>query len=111
MCRHAVLYDSFNGQEAAGPIPVFFSLEPEASKARLSANAEWAFHACQCLHSKCLEVTMLSKQQAAEYIKKPGMSRILRPLCRTWTGMPQSKKARTEDANLLAQTGDSAGTF
>lgn len=111
LCRYEVACDLFDGKELAGPVPVFFSEKPDDSRARLSANSEWAFYANQCVHAKLMATRELTKEQAVAFLKQPVEGRAPRPMFRQWAGtsQPPAKKVRQEEVPLHTSTGDSQG--
>jgi hypothetical protein len=110
--RMAVAYNAFDGGIAAGPVPVFFSNAPEETANMVRVSVESTFKACQLLFTRLNTVEVLDKDQAADYVQHPRGAISTKPLVRTWSSAapPDPKKARTEAAELLASTGDTAGS-
>jgi hypothetical protein len=111
--RMAVAYQAFDGQVAAGPVPILFSNAPEETANLIRVSVESTFKACQLLFTRLNTVEALDKDQAAEYVLHPRAAISTKPLVRTWSAAapPDPKKARTDAAELLASTGDTAGSF
>ena len=54
IAEYRILYDKFDNMAAAGPIPTFFSENPDATLSELKKRPEFGFQCLQALVSKLL---------------------------------------------------------
>jgi hypothetical protein len=92
--KFRVDYTSFDGSTATGPVPTFFSTNPEESAQQLAQDPEYAFECLQALVSKLLARKEMTREEAEQYYLDPREGDFRRLLKRPWTS--PSKKAASE---------------
>jgi len=100
VARFSVAMEAFDGINAAGPVPTWFSLSPESTLTALKNSPDMAHAMCQALAARLLKTQELSAEQAAEYIKAPKIGEHQKPFLREWVApkqQPPPKKPRTEE--------------
>lgn len=98
VAQFPVGYTSFNN--LPGPVPTFFSEEPEATQAELKKSPKFAFDCMQILLARLVDTEQISRDQAEEFLKNPTLGKTTAPLVRTWEstqpGASQTPKGKAE---------------
>ncbi len=61
IARFPVTYVPFNAEQAAGPVPIFFSEDPEETSKLLKDSPEFALSCLQALVSRLLAMEELTR--------------------------------------------------
>jgi len=99
VARFAVAMESFDGVAAAGPVPTWFSVNPEATLIALKKSPDMAHAMCQALAKRIIKTEELNQEQAAEYVKAPRQGVEQTPFLREWVAPKQDsppKKQKTD---------------
>ena len=83
--KFPVHYEAFDDSMAAGPVPTFFSTNPEKSLAELKRDPEYAFECLQALVSKLLARGDMTREEAEAYFSDPRTGDFRRKLKRQWS--------------------------
>ena len=98
--RFPVYYASFDGTAAVGPVPTFFSSNPEEATRQLSQDPEYAFECLQALVSKLLARRELTREEAEAYYMDPREGDFRRQLKRPWTSPTKTPKTTSEGKGM-----------
>jgi len=98
--RFPVYYASFDGAAAVGPVPTFFSSNPEEATRQLSQDPEYAFECLQALVSKLLARRELTREEAEAYYMDPREGDFRRQLKRPWTSPTKTPKTTSEGKGM-----------
>ena len=102
--KFEVHYDAFDNETATGPVPTFFSSNPEDSLKQLNQDPEYAFECLQALVSKLLARREMTAEEAEEYYADPRTGDFRRQLKRAWsTPEKPSKEAKGKNKNKNAK--------
>jgi hypothetical protein len=107
MYRFPLTAYSFDGQAAAGPVPVFFSSNPEEAGKQLKLYPHLAHGYIQALVSRILVPEDLAALESMAYVQGPREGKVTSPLIREW--FPPKKRAVQQPADI-PQPGPSADT-
>ena len=82
-------YTAFNN--IPGPVPMYFSEEPEATNAELKKSPKFAFDCMQTLLARLVDTEQITRDQAEEFLKNPTLGKTTAPLVRTWESIQPQK--------------------
>jgi hypothetical protein len=108
--RFPLTANSFDGQAAAGPVPIFFSSNPAEAGKQLKMYPHLAHGYLQALVSRILLPEDLAALESMAYVQGPREGKANSPLIREW--IPPKKKVDTPPPSNTPQPGpnaDSAG--
>jgi hypothetical protein len=112
--RFEVEADTFDGGCCAGPVPVFFSTDPEDTRNKLKASLKLAHQLCQAIATRFLSTETLTAAEARDLQGAPKEGKATSPFARALreTTLPIQKKQKTAPpAELTANSAaDTAGT-
>ena len=96
-------YTAFNN--IPGPVPMFFSEEPNTTEKELRKSPQFAFDCMEILMSRLLDTDQITKEFAEEFLKDPLLGKFRTPLVRTWetvagTASNSQKKASKEEKGI-----------
>jgi hypothetical protein len=102
--RFKVEADTFDGGCCAGPVPVFFSANPEDTHSKLKASLKLAHQLCQAIATRFLNTEALSAAEAKDLQGAPREGKASSPFARALREViPQSqKKQRTAPPEEMA---------
>jgi hypothetical protein len=92
--------DMFDGDLAAGPVPLFFSSKPEETLAKVTGRPQAAHNLCQALAGRFMATEGLTSKEAVSLNGRPRIGKAEPPFIRAWRE-PPLKKQRAAD-NLAA---------
>jgi hypothetical protein len=107
MYRFPLTAYCFDGQAAAGPVPVFFSSNPEEAGKQLKLYPHLAHGYIQALVSRILMPEDLAALESMAYVQGPREGKVSSPLIREW--FPPKKRTVQQPADV-PQPGPSADT-
>jgi hypothetical protein len=91
--RYPISAKYFDGHAAAGPVPVFFSCNPEEALKQLKGYPHLAHGYLQALDSRILLPEDLSSTESMGYVQGPREGKADSPFLREWHP-PRSKPAQ-----------------
>ena len=97
--KFLVHYQNFDGSTAAGPVPTYFSTNPEESTRQLTQDPEYAFECLQALVSKLLARREMTREEAEQYFMDPREGDFRRLLKRPWTSPSKRTASETKGKN------------
>ena len=92
VASYKVGYMRFDGKLADGPVPVFFSADPEKTAQAMKNSPQFAFDCLQGLVARLLEREELSREEAEQFLDNPRAGAARQPLVRSWQGQGSSSK-------------------
>jgi hypothetical protein len=109
--RFPVTANYFDGQAAAGPVPIFFSCNPEEAYKQLKDYPHLAHGYLQALCSRILLPEDLTAIESMGYVQGPREGKANSPFLREWNP-PRSKPAKQlPDQHQPGPSTDPAGGF
>jgi hypothetical protein len=99
--------DMFDGDLAAGPVPLFFSSKPEETLAKISSRPSAAHNLCQALAGRFLITEGLTSKEAVSLDGKPRIGKAEPPFIRAWRE-PPPKRQRAAESLAAGHLGFSA---
>jgi hypothetical protein len=112
LASYPIVANCFDGREAAGPVPYFFTSQPVETAKQLLSNPALAHGYCQALASKFLVPEQLTSLEGMAYVQgaRPGKGET--PFGREWAPpvqLPAKKHCAGPTSNVSGPVGDSQG--